>query len=154
MTLVIAAEQSVGMVLVRWVRAPRHLHPQCLCGDADVMVVSTADVGLWVPAAVVPSGADRAEVLDGMVGPEGELGAGLCAAAFGQPWERLTVLMLGGQLALLAALEEATLDVLSGLEPLGVLGMRRGLRVDSEWAGAPDVVRALRLMRDYAGARQ
>lgn len=144
-------EQVVGSARVRWVRAPRHMaDARCGCGDAfAVMMVSGGGAGLWWPAVVQGLADDRAEMVAEVFEHESDaavLGAAKCSAAFGLEWETLTLRLVHAQVVLGDALEDETLDVLRGLDPEGLLELRKTCPEPAH------VVRALRLMREY-GAR-
>jgi hypothetical protein len=144
--LSVDSEEMVGEVLVRWVRVPEHLDESCRCGVGDLMFVSGCP-GLWVPALGVGSDEDRDELLgrhredlDGW-----DLGAEKLCAAFGLPWEDMSLAAARGLMVLVRALEDETLALLAELDTERLLGMRRA-------CGKPaQVLRALWLLRDHMG---
>lgn len=147
--LAVDSEEMVGEVLVRWVRVPEHLDESCRCGDVDLMVLAGCP-GLWIPGGTVGLQEERADVIDdlrgeGLAADAWDLGAEKLCAAFGLPWEDLSLAAVRGLLVLLRALEEETLELLQELETLGLLEMRRA-------CGKPaQVLRALWLLRDHMG---
>lgn len=150
MTLHVLEEEDRGAVLIRWVRAPAHLVPDCKHGEVDVMLVSTPTCGLWSPAMTVLPDEREAGIAEAYEhGAEPwERGVAAYSAAFGLEWERLTVTAIRGLFVLLDALEEPTVRLLHALDPEKLLQMR---------LAAPDpanVLRNLRLMRSYAAATQ
>jgi hypothetical protein len=148
--LAVDSEEMVGEVLVRWVvRVPEHLDESCRCGDVDLLFVSGCP-GLWVPGGTVGVQEERADVIDdirgdGLEADAWDLGAQKLCAAFGLPWEQLSLAAARGLMVLLMALEEGTLDLLREWETLGLLEMRRACSKPAQ------MLRALRLLRDHMG---
>lgn len=145
--LEVVDDVMVGTVPGRWIRTSTHLDPDCGCGEVEVLLVSMADGALWIPAGIALAGRD-ALLAAHECDEEWPLVVERMAAAFGLPWERMTVSRVRGQMVLLAVLEEGTLGVLASLDPERLFEMRRVNREPAE------VLRALRLMRDYGAARQ
>lgn len=146
--LPVVAEEEVAGTLLRWTRAPVHLHPDCSCGESDVLLCSTADAGgYWLPVGVRPPSMSREDFYEffEVADPRFVFGTARCAAAFGVKWNELTVLMMRGQCALMTSLEDATMMLVAGIEPERLVELRR----TCVWPA--DAVRALRLMRDHAG---
>ncbi len=151
--LAIEAEQEIAGTLLRWVRVGAHMHPDCACpdvGEVDVLLVSTPEAGgYWLPHAVAWPGQSRADLLGEIdLGTVFTRATSRCSAALGVEWEALSVLVIRGLFALLAALEPPTLAVLAGLKPERLVELRRTCPLPA------DVVRALRLMREAQGSTQ
>ncbi len=141
-------EEDVGGVAGRWVSVPVHMDPDCGCGTAEALLVSLAPVDTpWLPAGWAFEG--REALVRSCLG-HGEdawwQGVARLTAAFGLPWEVLTVSMMRGQCVLLAVLEEATKDQVAELEPGVLIGMREANPMPA------DMVRALRFMRAFEGS--
>lgn len=149
-SLIFTGEERLGAVLLRWVPAPTHLDVSCGCGAVDVLVVADERSGLWMAAAVCETPEHREAVLSELSEDEASVdeATARCSAAFGVPWEELSVAVMRGQLVLMAALEPRTIDVLRELDPGRLVEMRL---VNVKPA---QVVRALRAMRDYAAGTQ
>jgi hypothetical protein len=148
--LEVVDDVMVGTVPGCWIRTPTHLDPDCSCGEVEVLLVSLPDGALWLPMGLVRDG-DRDALTDCLLDQEAgswEFAAARLTAAFGLPWERLTVSRVRGQLVLLMALEDSTSEVLNGLDPERLFELRRVSREPA------DVVRALRLMRDHGSRTQ
>lgn len=138
--LEVQSERTLAGLPARWVRFDEL--------RVDVLLVS-AEGGLWVPAAEVVWGEDRDEAVAEAVGEDWDRwrrGAVLVSTAFGVPWEDLSLSVIAGQLALVQALEDETLEVLRRLDPERLVELRLTCPRPAQ------VVRALRCMRDY-GAR-
>jgi hypothetical protein len=143
--LTVESEETLGSVLVRWVRAPLHLDDSCGCGDGTVMVAAADDTDLWCALAVLGPGETCQEGRDRLMeGLEWERSTAQLAAAFGWPWAKLTVPAMRGQLVLGHALEDETLLMLVRVDPERLLDMRLTCTQPA------DMVRALRLMREHA----
>lgn len=143
--LEVQSEEMLGDVVVRWVRVPMHLREGCEHAETDLMVVGT--LGLWCPAALLLVGQPRDELREELTEDNGwEAGVARYVAAFGCPWEQLSMPVARGLLVLMQALEDETLDVLHGLDPVRLVELRLACPRPAQ------VVRALRAMREY-GAR-
>lgn len=145
--LEVVDEVMVGSVPGRWVSVPAHLDPDCGCGEVEVLMVALPDRTLWLPAGMALEGRDvlLADCLN--VGDEAYAGvSSRLAAAFGMPWEVLTVSMVRGQFVLVSFLEEGTKDMLSALEPEELFEMRHANPMPAE------MVRALRFIREFGGS--
>lgn len=143
--LAVESEETLGGVLVRWVRAPIHMRDGCEHGETDLMLVGT--LGLWCPAALLTVGQPREEIVAELtveVGADWEVQVSRYVAAFGCPWVEMSMAVARGLLLLVQALEERTLLVLHGLDPERVVELRRTCPRPAQ------VVRALRAMGEYA----
>jgi hypothetical protein len=141
-------EQVVGSARVRWVRAPLHVVEGCTCEGSSEVMVASLDGGLWLPLGFAHGEHGlHLEHMAEMVEDEGECEAmRRLSAAFGLPWDKLTLAVLHGLFVLIAALEDDTLNLIASLEDERLAELRLTCPAPA------NVLRALRMMRDY-GAR-
>lgn len=148
MSLQVLNVETLPGIEVRWVRGVCS-HPDCGCGDPKrLLVLAAAGTDLWVCGGWVAENDDPGPLLDAFREAGDDVLVAKSAAAFGMPWDELTLAMLTGQVALLLGVSEEVMCAIRSRPVAELLGLRALVQSPA------DMARALRLLHDYAGANQ
>lgn len=150
MSLVVTGRESWPGVEVRWLDVSADLDPGDGCAErARALVATASGFDLWVCCGLGPADGDW-DSLDELRDVKGETAVARAAAVFGVPWGSLSESVMRAQLVLLQGAEESLMERVREASPDQLLALRQHV-----FGGRPgDMVRVLRVLRDYAAVTQ